>query len=95
MIKFTVEAANFIKAGEVEKLLKDAGIRYDTQLVNGHAKKAARTRSNLTAADVKNVLSYLATHYSESNREVAKHFDCGENTIWRIRNGTHPLCKKV
>ena len=93
MIIFTVVASMFIAAGKIETLLKDAGIRYTTKMVNGAP--ARRKHMRVTPEMVKDILGYLATHRDETNKEVGKHFGTGSNTIWRIRNGTHPLCQKV
>jgi hypothetical protein len=94
MITFTIEASNFIAAGEIEKALKAAKIRFTTEISNGH-KKARKGYTRVTPELVKDILGYLATHSSETNAAVAAHFETGANTIWRIRNGTHNLCKKV
>lgn len=98
MIIFTIEASNYIKAGEIEKALKDAGLRYDARMPKSPARTTAtgrKKRRTPEASDVKDILAYIATHSDESNKKVAKHFGFGDNTIWRIRNGTHALCKLV
>lgn len=94
MIVFTVECTNFHDAAEVETALKGKGIRYTTKVTtNGSGKK--RTARRVTPEDVKDILAYLATHRNESNTAVGARFGVGSNTIWRIRNGTHALAKKV
>ena len=95
MITFTIEASNFIAAGKIEALLKEAKIRFTTKMVNGKDKSIRKSPTRVTAEDVKDILGYLATHRKESNIDVGMHFNVGANTIWRIRNGTHTLCKKV
>ena len=98
MIIFTIEATNFIKAGEVEKFLKEAGIRYETKMVNGSTsggRKRGELRKRIQAEDVKDILAYCATHSNETDKVVGDQFGFGKEVVRRVRKGTHPMCKKV
>jgi len=103
MITFTIECSNFQAAAKVEKLLKEDGVRFETRVSNGHAGggrarnvSQRRTRAtNMTPQDVKEILGYCATHSDDSDKAIAKHFAWSPAVINRVRNGTHPLCKKA
>ena len=94
MIKFTIECSNFVKAGEVEGLLKKAGVRYTTSMKDEGKKRTYKVgRKKLTAVDAKDIIAYLAMNRSETDKVVGEHFGYGPETVRRVRLGTHKMAK--
>ncbi len=92
---FMIRAHGFEKAAAVEAALKKIGVAYEVMqskpVANGNV---GVKRKRLDKAAVMTIAHTISKHPDWTLTQLAKHCNCGETTISKIRDGVHPLQKE-
>lgn len=92
-IKFEFEVGSFLKAAEVEEVLKKHNIKYSATIdTNGKSSSSTGIRrKRITKIELAAVVQCIQKNRDWDDKTVAKSAGVSQSTVSRIRAGTHSL----